>query len=839
VSSDDPDANLFGQRLRLGAVALLAIASIGALGWRTHEADPRRSWTDGPHPVINEIVSSSAGTLEDADGDTPDWIELHNPSGDPIDLTGWYLSDDDDEPARWAFPRVVLAPGEHLVVFASGNHQVDAAGNLHTDFRIARGEEPVLLVAPDGQTVVDRFPPVDTPRDTSFGRDPQDPRRRCFFAFPTPGEANAPECFDDRALGAPTFSTTSGFHDEPFDLEIVAADPDATMIYTVDGSYPDLDGNAEHTFVYDGPIRIEDRTGPPTLATIDTMVTDPAMDYWASRFTPDLEEHVLEQGTVVRARSVYGAASAAVFFVGEDRVRPDLPVISLAMDPAYLFDHETGIYVPGRTFEDYRNSDAFDPDARWNIPTNYNQRGREWERPHTSDLRRAVVFEYCRPGGECVHQQSVGVRVHGQFSRVFPQKSLRLYARNDYGDRRFHAPLFGDDGPVGHRRLLLRNGGNNNQRMIFRDAFLQSLMTHFHADTQAYEPAVLFVNGEYWGIHNLRERYDQHYLEVVHGADPDAVEILDNTSGPLQGNTADAEDAWQELLAELAEHDPGSDRFVEHVEHAIDVDNLFDYLAGHIFVGNGDWVSNNVRMWREPGGPDQPGYGPRDGRWRWLISDFDQQGGAVGRNDVEFDLFTDRLAASDDPGDRDGFPFLFARMMADDGLRERFVTRFADHLNTSFLAERTVERLDELTARLADELVRHVDRWQYRPMDERAEDVERLAEFLRERPDAQRRHLADRFDLDGTARLRVVHDETAGTVTVNTLTLERDTPGVTEPGDWEGTYFQDVPVTVTAIPADGYRFVRWDGLPPTQAADPAVEVMLDDALTLEPVFERD
>lgn len=836
----------WAQRLSLCAAAALGAVAVTAIALTAEDAgagddasDPADLPRDrGRHPVISEVVTSNASSLADADGDHSDWIELRNPHDEPQDLAGYHLSDDDEDPARWSLPDITLAPDEHVVVFASGKDRDDPDGELHTDFRLGQADEPVLLAAPDGVTVADRVARAEVPRDASFGRDPEDPDRRCYFALPTPGEPNAPECFDDAELGAPELSAASGFYDEPFDLEITAGDPDATIIYTLDGSYPDPDANPEQTLEYDGPIAVEDRTGPPELATIDATASEDSTDrLMALAGAPDLDDEEIEQGTVVRARTTHGAESAATFFVGEDKVREDLPVISLAMDPDYLFDHDDGIYVAGRTFEEYRDSDAFDPAAGWNIPTNYNQRGRDWERPHADDLRRAVILEHCRPGGDCAHQRQVGVRTHGGFSRRLPQKSLRLYARNDYGDRRFDEPLLGADGPSGHRRLLLRNSGNDNRRLMLVDGYLQSLMGDLSADTQAHEPTAVFVNGEYWGIHNLRERYDRHYLEVAHGADPDRAQLLRNSDADDMPPAAVA--SWRRLLERLGGIDPGADRFADEAETALDVDSLYDFLIAQLFVGNSDWGHGNVSWWREPADPHQLGEAGPDGRWRWLIADLDHQGGGAGRHDAGFDALADRLPPTDDPERFDGFPFLFTRMMENEDLRQRFLNRFADHLNTTFEPTRTTAHLDEVSGRVADEMERHTARWQTAPPEKWERRLGKLADFMRERPAAQREQLADRFGLGGSAHLRVTHDPDAGSVRVSSLDLTAQTPGIEDPADWEGHYFQGVPVTVEAVPRDGYRFVGWKGAPSDRANQRVVDVELDGDATLEPVFVRD
>lgn len=844
------------QRLQLAGIGLLLVTVVVALAFRVGDMDhatpglvggggggdeqatagdaPTPGLVDLSGPIISEVMVSNGSTLPDEDGDYPDWIELHNPTGSPLDLGGLFLSDDDEDPARWTLPSVELPAEGRIVIFASGKDRIDPAGELHTDFRLSQGDEPILLVDRDGATVLDRIPPADVPRDASVGRDPDDLQRICFFAVARPGEPNAPECFDDVDLGVPSLSMDGGFYDDAIEVTITSPLEDATILYTLDGSFPDIERNPDRTMVYESPLVVEDRSGePPDISTIDTTASEhPHVADRPGRFgMPDLTDVDLPRATVLRARTPYGAEASAVYLVGPTHRRDALPVVSLTRDPDHLFDHDTGILVAGATYEMWRDSDDHDPDANWRIPTNYNQRGRVWERPAQEALWNSVILDLCEPDDGCVHQQQVGIRTHGGFSRTLPQKSLRVYARNDYGERRIDHPTFGEGHPQGHRRLLLRNSGNDNGQLMYADGFLQSIFRDLRADTQAYRPAVLYINGEYWGIQNLRERYDRHYLEVVHGADPARVEILDNSSPPLVSNRPGGVAAWQELLAELGTYEPTSERFVSELERAVEVDSFFDFIIAHVFVGNRDSISNNARWWREPGGPDALGAGTRDGRWRWLISDFDNSGGGVGRYHASYDVFPDRLPSGAEPSYRDGIPFLFDRTMENEALRNRFLNRFADHLNTTFDSERTVEVLDTTADRLRDEIDLHAVRWR-RDMTEKWEGrVAELETFMHERPHIQRQQLVQRFALDGTATLGV-QTAGSGTVRVNEIEVASAAPG----GAWRGVYFLGVPVTLRAEPLDGYRFVRWEGID-VAATDPEMTLPIRDDVEVEAVFE--
>jgi hypothetical protein len=818
---------------------MLSIGVLALVWWWGDLAGPTWSPTTA---VINEVVASNASTLVDEDGDAADWIELWNPTDEPFDVGGYFLSDDALEPRRWQLPSRIIEPDGFLLVFASGKDRAAADGELHASFRLDRGGEPVLFSDPEG-LLIDRLGEVALPRDASLGRDPRDPARLCLFAFPTPASPNAPECFEDERLGAPTLSASSGFYDDPIEVVIDAPVEEGQVLYTLDGSYPDPDTNLAATHVYDGPLRIADRSDEPdALAAIPTtfpIEEVPWIDFeWREPSRP------VPKATVLRTRTEFGAESVATYFVGAAHRRAELPVINLALDPDHLFDLESGIYLPGQRYLDHVAAGG-STETRLETPANHDQRGRAWERPPVDELRRAVVLDHCEPGGACTYQRNLGIRTHGNWSRSLPAKSLRLYARNDYGARRFEHPLLGDRGPVGHRRLLLRNSGQDWGMTLLQDGYLQQLASHLTVDTQAYQPVALYLNGEYWGVHNLRERYDPHYLEVVHGVDPDEVVLVGQHLELDAGRPADLE-GYRRLLQDLADAPSGSPDLAGRLGEDLDLANLMDYLIVHVFAANTDWPQANVAMWRTRTAGDPT---TADGRWRWLVADLDHAGRGFGRRgpghgtalekDAEHRSLERVRFRPDDPSEWEGIPLLVSSILDDERLREAFVSRFADHLNTTFSASRTVAELDRLEELLASEMSWHTERWSYpASVEDWRGHVDALRRFMRERPEAQRAQLAELLDDDELVTVAVEHDAPElGTVRVNSVELAPETPGVSDPRSWEGVYFAGLPVEVEAVAAEGYRFVAWEGAPSAHRTSARFRATFDADVELRPVFE--
>ena len=217
-------------------------------------------------------------------------------------------------------------------------------------------------------------------------------------------------------------------------------------------------------------------------------------------------------------------------------------------------------------------------------------------------------FELIEPGSSIAAlSQGVGVRVHGNATRALRMKSLRLYARSSFGASSFAYPIFLDQSLAAYYRLILRNSGNDFGYAMFRDAAIQAIVAPLGFDTQAYRPAALFINGEFWGIHNIRERFDKYYLGEVYGVDRDNIDLLEDYGVVEEGDNLH----YVALLNFIRSNGAAGEVQYRHIETQMDVNNYADYQISQIFARNTDWPGNNIAYWRlrtnayQPGDPGQ------------------------------------------------------------------------------------------------------------------------------------------------------------------------------------------------------------------------------------------
>jgi hypothetical protein len=550
----------------------------------------------------------------------------------------------------------------------------------------------------------------------------------------------------------PILSLPGGYYDRDIQLEISAPTPEAHVIFTLDGRVPTHDAGT----VYTRPILMS--------------ATTPAV-------------------TVVRARAVLpggalGPVVSASYFVG---LPATLPLLSLIVEPGDLWDAERGIYA------------------------NPLEKGRAWERP--------VDVTFVDQDRHAGFHVPAGIRIHGHYSRVFDKKGLRLYFRREYGPGRLDYPLFADSPVSVFNQLVLHNSG---QDCYFSPQMNWTLIRNQLADRLALElggyaprnrAALLFINGESWGIYQLRERINDDFLADHYGIA--SADLLDAPEyiGEQDILMGDREH-WDHLMRFIETHDMAEPAHYAYVQTQVDVPEFIDYNVLQIYAANTDWPRLNVRQFR----PHVQG-----GRWHWTFWDSDHGFGAALWSFAGSNLIAQML--DDNPPETGGRDVLLLRKLLENPVfLEQFLSRTAHLLNTTLAPPAVIAHIDALAAEIAPDIGYEITRW---PGSSWEPNVQNLRDFAQRRPDFVRQHAVERFGLSGTVQLAFNPPASgSGYVAVNGSLL-RDLP-------WQGVYFQDLPLQITAAPAPGYRFAGWDptGLPQT----PAITLTLQASQTLTPRF---
>ncbi|MEZ5304567.1 MAG: lamin tail domain-containing protein [Verrucomicrobiales bacterium] len=530
-----------------------------------------------PGVRINEIVAANLAGLEDEDGDTPDWIELFNESGAPVDVGGWFLTDNPNNPTKWQIPAgTSLAAGGYLVVFASGKDRAEEGSEGHTNFSLSTEGEFLALIAADGATVADQIAPGYPAQSggVSYGRTDTGSTLG-FLSPPTPGAANGAAAYRFGANPV-AFSHGRGFYQAAFALDLTAPVAGSEIRYTLDGSEP----TPATGFRFTDPIAI----APPAGGTDSGVVTVRAVAFAADAPPGKAATH-----TYVFLDGATGGDSVA-----------DQSVLlpAIAAHPAYA-------PILG---------DAFKALPAVSIT-----------RPAGISLTEgeASVEFLPRGGAEPGFQIDGGIKIVGGASVGSPKNNFRLYFREEYGAARLDYDLFAGvpfapPGADSFKRLNLRSGSHDtfywlgntaNPPVANRHGDAQYLRNRWINDMQfamGHEAlrgrfAHVFLNGTYHGQYQFLEWPNDDYQAAYGGGEPGDYEYTSGASAAKSGS-----DHWQPTWAALK--DAAATNYAL-AQRWIDLENLADYMLLNFYAGNTwDWNPNQNWMASGPNQPDRGGW---------------------------------------------------------------------------------------------------------------------------------------------------------------------------------------------------------------------------------------
>ena len=757
--------------------------------------------------VLNEVCAENDSSLPDEDGDSPDWVELYNNGDGSVNLSGWGLSDDALLPFKWTFPAgTVLAGRRFLIVFASDKNRAVVGQPLHANWQIRAAGEAVFLTRPD-TTLADSAPSAHLRDDVTLGRHPNGTGVWRFFVVPSPGKTNTLQTgWESLVYDKPAFSVAGGTHAAAQALGFTSTEPSVTIRYTLDGSDP-----VATSPIYTAPLLLSTRAGQ---ANVLSMITGTAtVNQHTDGWKPPLGE--VRKATVVRTRAFRvgappGPVGTQTYFIGADGPRTDgLPVLSIASTPAGLFDYVQGIYMLGKVFDDYVAAYPSEP-LTGHTPANYTQRGALWE--------RESHLEWFEPGGLRAWGEPIALDIQGQSSRSFRQKSFGVKARGAAGvDNRIGFPIFpgltklGGGGALeDFRNLRLRNFGNDWDHAMMRDSFAHGLARGLELDVMSSRPASIYLDGEYWGILEIRENQDARYLQAHYGFDNSEAVIV-HGAGSLEDGVPGDELEYTALLNYCATHNLANQPDYDYVAAHVDVDNVIRYFLAEIWFANADWPQNNIRVWRRRLATPNPA-----GRWRWFVFDVDLGMGHPWTTGVTENTLAIALAPNGRPSVPQTWGTQILRsMLQNPAFKERFLNAAATTLGAHFSPARAVSLVNTMEATMLPGMEEHRLRWQpaFGTVAGWQANVNVIRNFAQNRAATVRSHFLTEFALGGTSdfTLNGAGGGAPGGIRAAGILLDASV------SIWPATipYFNGQTLDLVAVPAAGWEFSHWTGVAST------------------------
>jgi len=677
---------------------------------------------------------------------------------------------------------------------------------FHSNFKLSSGGGFLALYKPDG-TLLDQMniPALDV--NYSYGLSTNG---LAYFSAPTPGSSNNTQAFTG-IMEPPVFSQDAGFYSDTVSLSLQSNDPSATILYTLDGSDPDTNAISGIAF----PVKYDYsvcNSGFATTRQSTTHVYNQTLNIAPKYNLPNDRSQIpaaflawnpptgnITKASVVKATcwkpgAIKSKIITKTYFVDSSAfTRYSLPVVSLVTPDANLFDYNTGIYVPGIYYDSTCNTT--DPDANFEHD--------DWEQPTNFELFNSL--------GNLEFRQSAGGRIHGNFSSNWPRKSIRLEARKKYGDEgTFNYALFPGLKPnpkVGSSEIdefnafLIRNSGNNWKKNLFHDAMVHKLVKHLECDGQAYRPVVHFLNGEYWGIMNLREKHDEYYFSEHYDLEPEDVIIANARTQSISCGYPYEYQHYYNLENFISNNSMTVPANFTYANTQMDIENYLTHFMIEIYVNNTDFLGNNRKFWRKR----TPQYTPnapfgQDGRWRWILYDLD-----ISFAKPEYDRLTVTTTGNASS------TLILRKLLENTDFKNNFINSFCDNMNTSFLPARVTQVIDTMKTEMSHDITEHIARWDYGPLSPN-QNCDSLIAFAQARPYYMRKHLKQRFQLSDTCIITINTEMEKGLVTLNSIKVDQNTVGLQNPETpypWSGTYFLNVPLRLVANAKEGFVFSHW------------------------------
>jgi CotH protein/chitobiase/beta-hexosaminidase-like protein/lamin tail-like protein len=476
--------------------------------------------------------------------------------------------------------------------------------------------------------------------------------------------------------------------------------------------------------------------------------------------------------TIIRAVARKGKMLSKVightYFINEPYT--NFPVISIGVTPSILFDPEHGLYVKGPNAQD----------STWKLDgANF------WSRKEIK-----VNTEFFEVDGENEFNSVTGLRLFGGMSRLFPQKSMTIVTRDRYGKKRIKHKVFEKDGLKKYKFLVLRNSGSDWGKSHFRDALMTGLLEDWDIEKQDYRPAHVYLNGKYWGIYNIREKVNRYFINGHQDIDKDSIDLIEHRITLKLGSTRH----YRKMIQFVEQNSLADPTNYAYLQSQMDVDNFMQYQIAQIYFDNRD-AGGNIKFWRPQ---------TEDGKWRWIMYDTDWGFGLQSKDAYKFNSLAFHTDANGPSWPNPPWStFLLRKLLENPTFKQEFLTRFADHLNSTFASSRVESAINGMYEQLLPEMDRHLERWNLKEENWKFH-INIMRTFAKERPDYVRMHLMEMFDTGDLVNLEA-EATTGGQLVINDqIKIENKL--------FKGQYFEKIPVQIRAIPKFGYRFIGWKGV---------------------------
>ena len=755
-------------------------------------------WVGNSALVITEITPINL-SFGDENGEDPSWVEIYNAGTEEANLRGYSLLENRKNPDKWVFGNEKIPPKSFRIVFcdkknlptaAEGEDTADRHFRTHASWKMDKAGGTVYLVDANYGIRDSVVYPEITMGDVSWGI--TDGGIWKLFDKPTPEQPNTKSTgYDSFAPTLDLSQIKGGFYNEPVTINPPQLPSGVKLRCTKDGSLPTKSSEEFN----------------------NSMTIDHSMPLRCSVF----KDGALTTQVVTKT-----------FFIGES---VSMPVVAVSVDPSFFVKY-------------YKKTNGGEPDM------DHDQMYAPNESYPNDSGELPVHVEYFEKGSNSSGSAwdiEAGISLMGGWSRMERKKSVAIVMREEYQDGWLHYSLFDTRKSENdkYKAFNLRNNGNRFVSDYFADALGGAILEGSGVDYQRSRQVVVFYNGEYRGIHDMRERFNKNYVESNYGIDASTVNFIKHLGEAVTASNGTTDD-YLAMLEYVAANDFSGENNAsyEYIKGIMDVGNFADYMIAEMYIHNGDWPNNNVRAWRNP---DHP--------WKFMIYDldhgFDWKWGVAGFGEST-NMFkwvkqggrnTGKCYTSSDKeftGERAHcFHVLYTRLIKNPDFKRLFINHSAVMLEHYLNAE-VIEKVRAKMAGSINESEAERDLAANGQKDRYYDDgftvsYSRVTDWARERDRTIVEEYKSEFDEIGGTVTVSINSNGNGMVKMDGMKLPGSTATSTK---YSGKFFSGGQMELTAVPSGGSVFDGWSGCEAVEGApEPTCRATITDGLTITAKFK--
>ena len=680
---------------------------------------------------ITEYMTNNASYKISSDNKFYSLIEIHNYDNKDINLEGFYLTDKEDNITKYRIPAITVKKNEYVVFYASGMNKV-IDNEIHTNFKLNNNDGILILSSPN-KAEISKVILRKLNSNTSFGLYKD---KWHVYYKPSIGSINTDDYGKNEVKNDIIINEVSIYPKEAIEL-YNTSDNDINL---TGYSISDKGGNKynfknqiikkngyivlyKNTFgfginntneiinlTHDGQI-IDTFNVNRLVGSISTGITDGKKVYYKN----------ITLGSVNAKETYLGFSDEVMFSINGGYVNKDTEITLSTLHDSTIYYTTDGSFPNKNSIKydkpikinktmvikaiSYRDnylesnivSRTFNVGRRHNIAyisisSNYNNLfgGNGLITNYTSNAYKKVSVEFYEAGGILGTSFTSDAKLSGMDSRKEPQKSISLYLRKKYGQSFVNYPFFNDVNYHSYSSILLRNAGEDPKGIRIMDAVLTRILKgEMDIDMQEYRPVVVYLNGNYYGIYNLREKLNGDYVESKFGIDNDDIDLI-KYSTATKGSTSD----YNKLVNYINSHNPAEKSVYEYLKTKIDIQELINYWIVESFYGNTDL--GNIRYWKSD-----------NGKWRFMLYDLDWSLWNMGL-DMGYPVKYVKVPAATYLSSSIN---IVRKLYQNSEFKDLYLTSLSKYLKTTFKKDRMIKIVDELAKEIEDEMPYHINKW--------------------------------------------------------------------------------------------------------------------------------